>query len=382
LKLRPASVYGTSRTVSVILNEVKNPNPVCLDLAFLQMRRPSHLLLSAAVFLAFFAPPVHAGTTLNRIRQTGILRCGINRETPEYSTSDDHGPRVAFDADICKAVAVAILGPDSRVAVTAYPDDVASVEGLRAGAVDLLPTLTLDFTHSADNRLAFSSPLLYDGVGFLVPRSALISRAAQLSGKKVCFLAETQVEVALRAWFKSRRIKFVPFPFQEEGEMQAAFVTGNCTALAGDRTRLAGTRLAFGPRGSRYALLPEQISKDPLASAMPSADPAFDEIVEWTVEVLTQAEESGLTQHSIAAAEAGSDPASSDPTVQFLAGKTHEIGSRLGLDNSWAAQVIAAVGNYGEIYDRDLGLKSPLKLTRGLNRLYTNGGLMIALPLK
>ena len=315
--------------------------------------------------------------TLAHIRESKTLRCGINAETPEYSTTDDHGPRQAFDADVCRAVAVAILGPDARVAVTQLPDDVAAMEALRTGAVDLLPTLTLDMSHSAHTDFTFSPPVLYDGVGFMVPLSARVTQARQLSGKKICFLAETEVEVALRAWFVRQKLKFIPFPFQEEGEMEAAFVTGNCAALAGDRTRLASTRLAFGPLATRYTLLPGQIAADPLAAASRAGDPAFASIVRWTLEGLLLAEAYGLTRQNIAAAYNNLDP-----TVRILTGQTREIGARLGLDDGWPVRVIAAVGNYGEIYERDLGAHSALKLPRAQNRLTTQGGLMFPLPLK
>jgi general L-amino acid transport system substrate-binding protein len=335
------------------------------------------LLLLVAAFSA------HAAT-LDHVRTASTLRCGVNLETPEYSTSDDHGARLAFDADICRAVAVAVLGPSARIVVVPYPDDVAAMTALRTGKVDLLPTLTLDLKHSTNPGIAFSPPLLYDGVGLLVSLSANLTHAAELSDRKVCVLAETEVESALRTWFAQQNLTFLPFPFQEEGEMEAAFVSGNCAALAGDLTRLAAIRVAFGPLAARYTLLPEQISKDPLAAASRVDSPAFAnsgrafaDIVRWTVEVLLQAEESGLTQHNIAAVSP--DP---DPTIAILTGQTREIGARLGLDNAWAAHVIAAVGNYGEIYDRDLGPQSLLKLPRALNRLYTQGGLMYAVPLK
>lgn len=365
-------------------------------------------------------------STLTHIRQTKTLRCGINQETPEYSSTDDHGARIAFDTDICRAVAIAILGPKARTTVTTYPDDVATTAALRNRKIDLIPTQTLDLTHASDPSLTFSPPLLHDGVGFLVPIAASLTRADQLSEKKICFLGETQVEVALRTWFTQQHLAFLPFPFQEEGEMEAAFVTGNCTALAGDLTRLATTRLAFGPLASRYALLPDQISQDPLAAASRSDDPAFANIVLWTIEVLLNAEQSGLTQHSTALSSSPSAPLASsgispllssrrhpslssrsaplssrseakgsapspslsspplplNPTLQILTGQTHEIGTRLGLDNAWATHVIAAIGNYGELYNRDLGNGSPLKLPQGLNRLDTQGGLMFPLPLK
>jgi general L-amino acid transport system substrate-binding protein len=330
-----------------------------------------------AIVLLLAGVNAHAGTTLERVRQTGTLRCGINQETPEYSSSDDHGARAAFDGDLCKAVAVAILGPNARVVTTGYDDDVTSMDALRTHAVDLLPTLTLDLTHSVGTGVTFSRPVLYDGVGVLVPVSKGFEQGRQLSGKTVCFLAETQVEVALRAWFAEEKLKFVPFPFQEEGEMEAAFVTDNCTALAGDRTRLATTRLGFGPLAGRFVMLPDQISNDPLAAASRADDPAFAAIVKWTMEVLVLAEEDGLTQSEAARHDAGMGVKGS-----ALLGETHETGSELGLDEGWVRRVIAAVGNYGEIYARDLGSGSPLKLARGQNRLYKDGGLMQALPVK
>jgi general L-amino acid transport system substrate-binding protein len=366
----------------------------------LEYRLFSALSLAPGVCLLLLASlPTQAATTLTHIRQTKTLRCGINHETPEYSISDDHGPRIAFDADICRAVAIAILGPNARTTLTSYPDDVAASSALRANQIDLIPTQTLDLTHASNPALTFSPPVLYDGVGFVVPLAANIPQAQQLSGKKICVLAATQVEVSLRAWFNQQHLDLLPFPFQEEGEMQAAFVSGNCTALAGDLTRLAGTRAAFGPLASRYGLLPNQISQDPLAAASRSDDPAFAAIIQWTIEVLLNAEAVNLTQSTattllgpVPQKDVSSRPKRSevetptvqtaDPTLEILTGQTREIGAYLNLSNDWALQVIAATGNYAEIYDRDLGAESPLKLPRTQNRLSTQGGLMLPLPLK
>jgi general L-amino acid transport system substrate-binding protein len=355
-------------------------DPVRRSLAF------ALLALAAARF-------ANAASTLDRVREGKTLRCGINQETPEYSTADDHGPRAAFDADLCRAVAIAIAGPEARVVAVPYPDDASTVAALRAGRVDLIPSLTLDFSHDAGAAFAFTPPVLYDGAGFLAPLDAPLQHAAQLDGKAICFLAETGVETSLRAWFTRQRLKFVPFPFQEEGEMEAAFVTGNCAALAGDLTRLAATRLEFGPLAGRYALLPEQISQDPLAAASRADDPAFAAVVRWTFEVLLQAEALGLTRENIArfAPGGGADKTISaapdaglvaDPEVAMLTGKTQEIGARLLLDDGWALRVVGAVGNYAEMFARDVGEGSPLKLPQGLNRLYTDGGLMYPMPLK
>ena len=325
----------------------------------------------------------HGSSTLARVRAAGVLGCGIDQEEPEYSTSDDHGSREAFDEDLCHAVAVAVLGEHARVRVVEYPDDRTSMEALSAGRVDMVPTLTDDFTHSVGKHLEFTRPVLWDGVGFLVLGSSPAMDSRQLSGKKICFIAETTVDESVRSWFAHEHLDYVPFPFQEEGEMEAAFATGNCGALAGDRTRLAGTRALLAEHGKSTRLLPETISKDPLAGAVRDDDPQWAAIVNWVMEALVQAEESGVTRANVALMRAAAAKASgAEPVLWFLLGGSHQIGSGLGLDDDWVVRVIEATGNYGEIYERDLGSGSALKLPRGENALGEHGGLMVALPPK
>ena len=247
--------------------------------------------------------------------------------------------------------------------------------------VDLVATLTEDFTHAAGTHLAFTRPVLWDGVGFLLPSASQVTRARQLSGKKICFLAETAVEESVRAWFAREHFDFVPFPFQEEGEMQAAFATGNCGSLAGERTRLAQTRAALAQHAHPTRLLPESITKDPLAAAVRDDDLQWIAIVNWVMEALVQAEQSGVTQADVCALHAHSAQ-DNDPSRRFLLGGSQQIGSAIGLDNDWVERVIEATGNYGEIYERDLGAGSPMKLPRGDNNLYRNGGAMLALPVR
>jgi general L-amino acid transport system substrate-binding protein len=322
-------------------------------------------------------------STLARVRASGELRCGINQEEPEYSTADDHGSREAFDKDLCRAVAVAVLGMDARIRVVEYPDDQSSMEALKAGVVDVVPTLSDDFTHSVGTHLVFTRPVLWDGVGFLMLGAGPVMRARQLSGKKICFIAETGVEESVRAWFGREHMDYVPFPFQEEGEMEAAFATGNCGALAGDRTRLAGTRALLGEHGKPTRLLGETISKDPLAAAVREGDPQWASIVDWVVEALVQAEESGVTKVNVTSIQAAVVKTNrGDPTLRFVLGGSRQVGSGLGLQDDWVVRMIEATGNYGEIYERDLGSGSALKLPRGENALNEHGGLMMALPLK
>ncbi|MGC9198999.1 MAG: transporter substrate-binding domain-containing protein [Acidobacteriaceae bacterium] len=332
-------------------------------------------------------------STLERVRAAGALVCGIDQEEPEYSTSDEHGNRAAFDADLCRAVAVAVLGERARIQLVNYPDDRTSMAGLQSGAVQMIPSLTDDFTHAVGTHLRFTAPVLWDGVGFLVHAKSPVTEARQLSGKKVCFIAETNTEQSVRWWFAQEHLDYVPFPFQEEGEMEAAFATGNCAALAGDRTHLAATRELMDRHNRPARLLTAVISKDPLAAAVRSGDPQWAEIVDWVVEALVQTEESGVTRSNVNAVRARviqgesavrgqGSVTGTDPALWFLLGGARQMGAVLGLRNDWVVQMIATTGNYGEIYARDLGSGSVLDLPRGENRLYGKGGVMVALPVK
>jgi len=349
------------------------------------VRAPSSCLALALAIMGTcaVARADDASATLARVRAAGALRCGIDVEEAEYSTSDDHGNREAFDADLCRAVAAAVLGENAKVTATHYPDDRTSMKGLTSGDVDMVATLTDDFTHAAGTHIQLTRPVLWDGAGFLAPAKSPVERARQLSGRKICFLAETGVEESVRSWFAREHLSFVPFPFQEEGEMEAAFATGNCGALAGDQTRLAQTRAALAVHRKPSRLLAERVSKDPLAAAYRDDDPQWAAIVNWVMEALVEAEESGVTRANVdrmraraASAEGG------DPVIHFLLGGSREMGTALGLNNDWVTQVIEATGNYGEIYERDLGSGSAMKLPREENSLRENGGAMMALPAK
>jgi general L-amino acid transport system substrate-binding protein len=198
-----------------------------------------------------------------------------------------------------------------------------------------------------------------------------------LTGKKVCFLSGTELEDQLTAFQKRTQIKWLPFPFQEEGEMEAAFMTRNCAAVAADVSQLAYERIAFRRMAKDFEILPDVIAKDPLAPMYRQDDPQWAAVVNWTMEALIQAEESGVTQANVAEKKK-----SDDIVTQRLVGSLKGYGQYLGLDDAWAANVIQAEGNYGEIFDRTLGPGSVMKLDRGANKLWTNGGLMYADPIR
>ena len=341
------------------------------------MSRTSVLLLSIAWLLFGTTATAHAGVTIDRIKAAGSLPCGINTEEPEYSTQDAHGNHSAFDLDICKAVAVAVFGPDAKFTIMPYRDEQDALKALKSGEIALLATGSPNFINTANAGFGFARPVFYDYQGFLVNKALGITAPKDLAGKKICFLGGTEIKNQLQAYMAREKIKWLPFVFQEEGEMEAAFITHNCAAISADVSQLAYERIALKGLARNFEILPDVIAKDPLAPTYRLDDPQWAAIVNWTVEALIQAEESGLTQANLAAMKK-----SEDPVIRRLLGVQRGYGQFIGLDDAWAARVIEAVGNYGEIFERDLGAGSVMKLARSTNNLWTQGGLMYALPIR
>ena len=315
---------------------------------------------------------------LQTIKTTGNLRCGVVREEEDYSKADTHGNRAALDRDVCKALTAAVLGDRGKIMIQTYPDEPTAAKALSENKIDLIATATPDFTNRDAFHLAFSPVIFFDGQGFLVKKSDGISAPKDLSGKKVCFIDETTNAVHLPLYGGKENIRFLPFPFEEQGEMEAAMYTANCAAMTTDITQLANTRARFGARSKEFDLLPQIISKDPLAVAYKSGDPEWAAIVDWTISALIQAEESDVASSNIDRMRT----TTADPAVVLYFSPSSKMGSSLGLDSEWAVRAVKAVGNYGEIYERDLGSGSPLQIPRGLNAQWNRGGLIAALPLK
>jgi general L-amino acid transport system substrate-binding protein len=341
------------------------------------MSRILAFLFSVAWLIAGITTSAHAGATLDRIRTAGSLPCGINIEEPEYSTQDAHGNHVVLDMDICKAVAVAVLGPNAKFTVKQFRDEQDALKGLKSGEIALLATGSPNYLNTANSGFGFARPIFYDYQAFFVNKTMGIASPKDLAGKKICFLGGTEIEMQLTSYMQREKIKWLPFPFQEEGEMEAALVTRNCAAVTADVSQLAYERLGFKGVAKDFEILPDVIAKDPLAPAYILDDPLWATIVNWTVEALIQAEESGVTQANLAEMKK-----SDDEVVRRLVGVHRGYGQYVGLDDAWAARVIEAVGNYGEMFERDLGSRSVMKLPRGANNLWTQGGLMYALPIR
>ena len=343
------------------------------------MSEISRLLFCLASLFCLAATPALAqtGATLAKIKAAGTLACGVNTELPEYSTQDAHGNHAAFDQDICKAITVAVLGTNAKFTIVPFRDEQDALKALKKGEIALLAAGSLNFLNTANTSLGFARPIFYDYQAFLVNKTMGITFPRDLTGKKVCFLGGTEIEIQLQAYMQREKITWLPFSFQEEGEMEAAFVTRNCAAVTADISQLADEQASFKSGALNFEILPDVIAKDPLAPAYRLDDPQWAAIVNWTVEALIQAEESGVTQANLAEMKK-----SDDPVIRRLLGVQRGYGQFLGLDDAWAANMIDAVGNYGEIFDRDLGTASVMKLARGPNNLWTHGGLIYALPIR
>ncbi len=334
---------------------------------------------SAAVQPAAAVHPV-----LDRVRAAGSLACGVSKEEEDYSRAEDHGNRAALDIDFCKAVAVALLGPGTHMVVKSFPDEPAATKALLAGDVDLLASAGLTVANTAKG-LQFTQPVFFDGQGFLLPANPAVRTPVDLAGKKVCFLTGSDAEAGLHSYAAQHAISYIWYPFSEAGEMEAAFFTGNCDAVSSDVSQLANIRAIMSTRNAEFTILPQLIRQDPLAAAT-VGDAAFAAIVNWTLNALLEAEQLGITQATVRGRLAGTEGAGTAtavaaPEVRQLLGQRYGTGSLLGLQPHWVADVVQAVGNYGEIFERDLGAGSPLRLDRGENRLPSAGGLQFAVPL-
>ena len=350
-------------------------------LALLPFVLVSALPASAQNTTALTAPPVKTPLpsalphpVLDRIRAAQAFSCGVAKEEEDYSRATDHGNRAAFDIDLCKAVAVAVLGPGAKLILKNYPDEPFAVRALRTGEIDMLATASDSIPNTAADLL-FTRPVFYDGQGILTTNDPLRRTPLDLAGKKVCFLTASAAEEGLHAYANAHRISYIWYPFSEAGEMEAAFFTGNCDAVTGDISQLANTRTIDPRRANDFKVLPQLIRQDPLSTATLGSDVRFAAIVQWTMQTLIAAEELGITM----ANAKGMATTTTRPEVQAVLGQRFGSGTALGLDPYWGANVITAVGNYGEIFDRDLGAQSTLGLDRGENRLWTDGGLMYGL---
>ena len=318
-----------------------------------------------------------SAATLENVRQRGQLICGVSQGFAGFSAPDSRGEYRGLDADYCRAVAAAVLGDATKVRFVALTAQ-NRFTALQAGEIDVLfRNSTQTFQRGATIGLRQLPVNFYDGQGFAVRRDANVRRVADLGGATVCVAQGTTHELNLADTFRARRLQFTPVVFERVDQMYAAFFAGRCDAMTQDASALAGAMTA-APNPAQYAVLEETISKEPLGPFVRNGDDVWANIVTTVHYGLIEAEEYGVTQDN-AAQQA---TASTDATVQRLLGRSGEFGSRMGLDNGFMLAAIRAVGNYGEVFERNLGQGSTLKLARGLNGLWNRGGLMYAIPFR
>lgn len=333
--------------------------------------------LLLVLFIAGAAPAM-AASTLDRVRHAGALTCGVVSTPEDWGKEDLHGPLMPLSLEICKAVAVAALGVKANVHAHVYETERQAEAGVAKHEVDLTVGVTPNATAAWQHNIGFGPAIFYDGQGFLVRSDETIKSLSDLDGLKVCVIEGTENERILLARTVAKGIALVPLPFQEEGEMDDGLAVRHCDAITAMVSRLAATKSEYPKQLSQDQILPQRLTLDPVAVAYRPDDAQWQRIVDWTIYALIQAEASGVTQANVASLHG-----SEDPVVQRLLGVDWATSRALGLKaKDWAAQVIAVVGNYGEIYDRTAGAHSPLNLPRGPNALWTQGGLMSPLPFR
>ncbi|MBN9426330.1 MAG: amino acid ABC transporter substrate-binding protein [Burkholderiales bacterium] len=332
-------------------------------------------LIRAACAAALLLPTLSfAGPTLDAIKQKGVLRCGVNSGLLGFSAPDAQGKWSGIDADFCKAVAAVILNDPNKVQfVPTNTQNRFTV--LQSGEVDILSRNTT-WTASRDATLGavFVGTLFYDGQGFMVRKSANIKSATQLNGATICVLSGTTTELNLTDWFRTKKMTFRPVVINELSQIEQAFFSGRCDVQTTDISGLAATRMK-APNKDDYVILPEAISKEPLGPLVRRGDWEFFTIVKWTLNGLIEAEEYGVTSANVDKLKGESK----DPPIQRLVGTSGDIGKGMGLDNDWLVRAIKAVGNYGELYQRNIG---PIGIARGQNAQWKDGGLMYAPPIR
>ncbi|MFH5923220.1 amino acid ABC transporter substrate-binding protein [Roseomonas xinghualingensis] len=318
-----------------------------------------------------------SAATLETVKGRGTLACGVSTGFAGFSVPDSRGEVRGLDADYCRAIAAAVLGDPTKVRFVGLTAQ-NRFTALQSGEVDvLLRNSTQTFLRDASIGLNIGPVNFYDGQGFAVRRDAGVTEVKGLDGATVCVAQGTTHEVTLGDVARARNIRFQPVVFERVDTMYQAFFAGRCDAMTQDASALAGALATAAPNAADYVVLAETISKEPLGPFTRNGDDTWSNIVAWVHYGLVEAEEAGITKAN--ADEMARGP---NPVAQRLLGTTGEFGSRLGLDNRWMLNAIKAVGNYGEVFERNVGQGGSLKLQRGLNGLWNQGGLMYAVPFR
>lgn len=324
-------------------------------------------LVSASALGLVLLSGVQAGT-LEDVQKKGVLSCGVSTGLAGFSSPDKSGNWHGVDVDVCRAVAAATLGDASKVnymPLTAKERFIA----LQSGEIDMLSRNTT-WTETRDTSLGlnFAGVNFYDGQGFMVKKSLGVNSLSELDGATFCIQAGTTTELNLADYFRSHNMSFKSVTYDASVKTKEGFEKGRCDALTSDTSQLAALRTTLKNPDSAV-VLGEVISKEPLGPVVRQGDDAWFNVVRWSLNAMIEAEEKGVTSKNI-------DKASTNPTIQRLQGKNGKLHEHLGLDSKWAYNIIKQVGNYGESFKRNVGADSPMNLPRGVNQLWTKGGIL------
>ncbi len=329
--------------------------------------------LSAAALAAGIA----GAATLDDVKARGELICGVNTGLTGFGAPDANGNYQGFDVAICKAVAAAVLGDASKVKYVPTTGE-TRFTALASSEVDLLVrNSTWTFMRDVDLKFDFVAVNYYDGQGFMVKKDLGVSSAKELDGATVCIQTGTTTELNLADFFKANNMTYTPVTVADDSEGQRQYLAGACDAYTTDASGLAASRASM-PDAENHIILPEIISKEPLGPLVRHGDNQWGDVVRWTYYALVAAEEYGVNKANIEEVASTTQ----NPEVKRLLGVEGELGEKLGLDKEWAKRAIAAVGNYGEIFEANIGSGTPIGLARGLNALWTQGGLQYAPPFR
>ena len=334
--------------------------------------------LCTTAVLALTALPAQAGKTVDEIKKRGQLVCGVSTGLAGFSAADSQGNWSGLDVDVCKAIAAALLGDASKVKWVPLSAQ-QRFTALQSGEIDILSrNTTWTLTRDASLGMTFTGTTYYDGQGFMVTTKSKIKSAKQLKGATVCVQSGTTTEKNLTDYSRANNLGIKPVVFEKLEATNAAYFAGRCLAYTTDASGLASIRNKEAKNPDEHIILPELVSKEPLGPSVRRGDDEFTAIAKWVVFALVEAEDYGVTQANVDEMA----KSTTDPAIGRLLGTTEDTGKLLGLDKNWAALAIKAVGNYGEVFERNVGPKSALKLPRGMNNLWSHGGIMYAPPVR
>ncbi|MFP7570066.1 amino acid ABC transporter substrate-binding protein [Marivita sp. S2033] len=336
------------------------------------------IAILGAMAVAGASAGVASAATLDDVKARGKLNCGVTTGLVGFAAPNANGEWEGFDVDYCRAVAAAVLGDPTAVEFVPLTGK-TRFTALASGEIDLLArNTTWTFSRDVDLKFDFVGVNYYDGQGFMVPKELGVSSAKELDGATVCIQTGTTTELNLADYFRKNNISYEPVPIETNGEAQPLYLEGACDVYTTDASGLAATRAAFENPGD-HVVLPEIISKEPLGPLVRHGDNDWGDIARWTLNALIAAEEYGVTSANVA--ELSAAPGNS-PEINRLLGTEGSLGEMLGLDADWAKRAIMVSGNYGEVFEKNIGENTPIGLARGLNAQWTDGGLMYSPPFR